>query len=53
VPVTLVFKDAKGVESKMELKLPVNAPGNMGKGQGMGMGKGAGMPGMAASAAKP
>lgn len=49
VPLTLVFKDAKGVESKMELKLPVNAPGNMGK--GMGMGKGAGMPGMAASGA--
>jgi hypothetical protein len=53
VPLTLVFKDAKGVESKMELKLPVAAPGGMGKGQGMGMGKGAGMPGMAASGAKP
>ena len=25
VPLTLVFKDAKGVESKMELKLPVSA----------------------------
>lgn len=33
VPVTLMFKDAKGVESKMELKLPVatTAPGAMGK----------------------
>jgi copper(I)-binding protein len=29
VPLTLVFKDAKGVESKVELKLPVStmAPG--------------------------
>jgi copper(I)-binding protein len=43
VPLTLVFKDAKGVESKMELKLPVNA---------MAMGKGPGMPG-AAPAVKP
>ncbi len=25
VPLTLVFKDAKGVESKLDLKLPVNA----------------------------
>lgn len=33
VPVTLIFKDAKGVESKIELKLPVatTAPGGMGK----------------------
>ncbi len=33
VPVTLMFKDAKGVESKIELKLPVaaTAPGGMGK----------------------
>lgn len=31
VPVTLMFKDAKGVESKLELKLPVamTAPGGM------------------------
>jgi hypothetical protein len=45
VPLTLVFKDAKGVESKLELKLPVNA---MGKGPGA-------MPGMpgAAPAVKP
>ena len=27
VPLTLLFKDAKGVESKMELKLPVSAVG--------------------------
>ena len=33
LPITLVFKDAKGVESKMELNLPVAtaAPGGMGK----------------------
>ena len=33
VPVTLTFKDAKGVESKLELKLPVaaTAPGGMEK----------------------
>jgi hypothetical protein len=33
VPVTLTFKDAKGVESKLELTLPVAAmaPGGMGK----------------------
>jgi copper(I)-binding protein len=33
VPVTLMFKDAKGVESKLELKVPVamTAPGGMGK----------------------
>jgi hypothetical protein len=33
VPVTLTFKDAKGVESKLELKVPVAmaAPGGMGK----------------------
>jgi len=33
VPVTLMFKDAKGVESKVELKMPVamTAPGGMGK----------------------
>ena len=33
VPVTLTFKDAKGAESKLELKLPVTAmaPGGMGK----------------------
>lgn len=32
VPLTLTFKDAKGVESRMELKLPVaaQAPGNPG-----------------------
>ncbi len=31
IPLTLVFKDAKGVESKLELKLPVatTAPGGM------------------------
>ncbi len=31
VPLTLVFKDAKGTESKLELKLPVSvvAPGSM------------------------
>lgn len=31
VPLTLIFKDAKGVESKLELKLPVStmAPGAM------------------------
>jgi len=34
VPLTLIFKDAKGVESKMELKLPVATmpPGGMGAG---------------------
>lgn len=39
VPLTLIFKDAKGVESKMELKLPVAAtpPGGMGKDMGHGM----------------
>jgi periplasmic copper chaperone A len=39
VPLTLVFKDAKGVESKMELKLPVNAaaPGGMGMNHAMPM----------------
>ncbi len=33
VPVTLTFKDSKGIESKLELKLPVAgmAPGGMGK----------------------
>jgi periplasmic copper chaperone A len=33
VPVTLMFKDAKGVESKLELKVPVAvvAPGGIGK----------------------
>jgi len=33
VPVTLMFKDAKGVESKVELKMPVamTAPGGAGK----------------------
>ncbi|MDD2810958.1 copper chaperone PCu(A)C [Rhodoferax sp.] len=33
VPVTLIFKDAKGVESKQELKMPVamSAPAGMGK----------------------
>jgi copper(I)-binding protein len=50
VPLTLVFKDAKGVESKLELKLPV-ATGAMGKGPAMA----GAMPGMAgaAPAAKP
>jgi copper(I)-binding protein len=38
LPLTLIFKDAKGVESKLELKLPVNA---------MAMGKGPGMAGAA------
>ena len=35
VPLTLIFKDAKGVESKVELKLPVaaNAPAGMGHGK--------------------
>jgi periplasmic copper chaperone A len=38
VPLTLTFKDAKGVESKMELKLPVAAtpPAGMHKGMDMG-----------------
>ncbi|MBU0587079.1 MAG: copper chaperone PCu(A)C [Gammaproteobacteria bacterium] len=42
VPLTLVFKDAKGVESKVELSVPVavTAPG-------AAMGDKAGMPGMA------
>lgn len=42
VPLTLVFKDAKGVESKVELAVPVavTAPG-------AAMGDKAGMPGMA------
>jgi copper(I)-binding protein len=33
VPITLIFKDAKGVESKVELKMPVamTAPGGMTK----------------------
>jgi copper(I)-binding protein len=33
VPLTLVFKDAKGVESKIELKVPVTmaTPAGMGK----------------------
>jgi copper(I)-binding protein len=31
VPITLVFKDAKGVESKLELKLPVAASGGANK----------------------
>ncbi len=37
VPVTLTFKDAKGIESKLELKLPVAvvAPGGMGKAAAM------------------
>lgn len=41
VPLTLVFKDAKGVESKVELSVPVavTAPSGM-------MGDKAGMPGM-------
>ena len=32
IPLTLVFRDAKGVESRMELKVPVaaQAPGQMG-----------------------
>ncbi len=51
VPLTLVFKDAKGVESKLELKLPVNAMKGPGMSKGPGM-AGA-MPGMAASGAKP
>ena len=40
VPMTLVFKDAKGVESKLELKLPVAAaaPGGMMPSQGMSHG---------------
>jgi len=29
IPLTLVFKDAKGVESKTELKVPVNAAAPM------------------------
>lgn len=35
VPLTLVFKDAKGVESKMELKVPVasGAPAGMAQGR--------------------
>jgi copper(I)-binding protein len=37
-PVTLIFKDAKGIESKLELKLPVKAaaPASMGSATGMG-----------------
>ncbi|MDD2843944.1 MAG: copper chaperone PCu(A)C [Rhodoferax sp.] len=37
-PVTLTFKDAKGIESKLELKLPVKAaaPASMGSATGMG-----------------
>ena len=37
IPLTLTFKDAKGVESKVELKLPVamTAPGSAGKPAGM------------------
>lgn len=33
VPVTLIFKDAKGVESKVDIKMPVAmvAPGGMGR----------------------
>jgi copper(I)-binding protein len=40
VPLTLVFKDAKGVESKLELKVPVAAaaPGGMAPGKEMGNG---------------
>ena len=32
IPMTLLFKDAKGVESKLELKLPIStvAPGPVG-----------------------
>jgi len=39
VPLTLIFQDAKGVESKMELKLPVAStpPGGMGMEMGHGM----------------
>ena len=36
MPLTLIFKDAKGVESKMELKLPVTATAPGGKGMDMG-----------------
>ena len=38
VPLTLVFKDAQGAESKVELQVPVSAqaPGAAG-GHGMGM----------------
>lgn len=37
LPLTLVFKDAKGVESRVELKLPVaaTAPASMGQAAGM------------------
>ena len=40
VPLTLVFKDAKGVESKLELKVPVAAaaPGGMASGKSMDAG---------------
>jgi copper(I)-binding protein len=34
VPLTLIFKDAKGVESKVELKLPVAATAPAGMAQG-------------------
>lgn len=39
IPLTLVFKDAKGVESKVELSLPVlsMAPAGAGAGHGHGM----------------
>ena len=41
IPVTLVFKDAKGVQSKLELKVPVTtaAPGAKGGKDGMEAGK--------------
>ena len=41
IPLTLVFKDAKGVQSKLELKVPVTtaAPGAKGGKDGMEAGK--------------
>ena len=43
VPLTLLFKDAKGVESKLELSVPVStvAPGMSGSGAASGVGAGA------------
>ena len=39
IPLTLVFKDAKGVETKTELKVPVNATAPVGGAMGMSHGE--------------
>ena len=44
VPLTLIFKDAKGAESKMELNLPVKAAPAGGAVKGMDMGHNMAMP---------